>query len=206
MAQSVGSSPPAPEQYKCSWWWRTRSHSGENRLISSFETFTCCYTVKRTHTRFRMAAPRLALTVFVLMLAVIALTEGKEELDNNALNQCVRKVEKCNVRICRIDQCVVEVNLPAVTVKTVMSYIQLISILYTVTNGSYDYVWCERGRSQLFFSGHIFIVCSRKPHLQQQQQAALVNLLFTCPTAKQTGTVWVDQNRAKAWGRNYDSE
>nr|XP_046251315.1 chemokine (C-C motif) ligand 35, duplicate 1 [Scatophagus argus] len=35
-----------------------------------------CYTVKRTHSHFRMAAPRLGLAVFVLMLAVIALSEG----------------------------------------------------------------------------------------------------------------------------------
>lgn len=30
-----------------------------------------------------MAAPRLALAVFVLMLAVITVTEGKIELDND---------------------------------------------------------------------------------------------------------------------------
>lgn len=44
-----------------------------------------------------MAAPRLALSMFVLMLAVITLSEGKKELDNNVFNQCVKEVKKCNL-------------------------------------------------------------------------------------------------------------
>lgn len=35
-------------------------------------------TAKATHALFRMAAPRLALSVFVLMLAAITLSEGRE--------------------------------------------------------------------------------------------------------------------------------
>lgn len=46
------------------------------------------------HKDFRMAAPRLALAVFVLMLAVITVTEGKIELDNDIFKWWVREVKE----------------------------------------------------------------------------------------------------------------